>query len=102
MRREVTGMDARQALRPRRGRSARSSRSKPGAREPRSAAQGPDDRSQTFLVTFWGVCQKVTRCKSGKVIERHLGKWISSRIQKPKLQTSNFKLQSPDLRTAFR
>ncbi|AVD89791.1 hypothetical protein C4Q26_22750 [Pseudomonas sp. SWI44] len=95
MRREVTGMDARQALRPRRGRSARSSRSKSGAREPRSAAQGPDDRSQTFLVTFWGACQKVTRCKSGKVIERHLGKWISSRIQKPKLR-------STDLRAAFR
>ncbi|MPT02057.1 MAG: hypothetical protein E2581_26780 [Pseudomonas sp.] len=40
MRREVTGMDARQALRPRRGRSARPSRSKPYARPTDVASSG--------------------------------------------------------------
>ncbi|WP_218567564.1 hypothetical protein, partial [Pseudomonas sp. p106] len=36
-----------------------------------------------FLVTFWGVCQKVTRRKGGKVSERRHRKWICPHESKP-------------------
>ncbi|MBP2263357.1 hypothetical protein J3B00_004162 [Pseudomonas sp. BP8] len=52
LRREVEAMDGRKALRPRRGRTARSSRSKTGAREPRSAAEGPDAGASGFWLLF--------------------------------------------------
>ncbi|MDR6715103.1 hypothetical protein J2W83_004743 [Pseudomonas hunanensis] len=49
--REVEAMDGRKALRPRMGRTARSSRSKTGAREP-GAQRRAGCRSRRFLVTF--------------------------------------------------
>ncbi|MBP2260917.1 hypothetical protein J3B00_001722 [Pseudomonas sp. BP8] len=50
--REVEAMDGRKALRPRMGRTARSSRSKTGAREP-VAKRRAGCRSRRFLVTFF-------------------------------------------------
>ena len=38
---------------------------------------------QPFLVTFWGVCQKVTRRKGGKVSERRHSQWICSPSSEP-------------------
>ncbi|MDR6712908.1 hypothetical protein J2W83_002510 [Pseudomonas hunanensis] len=52
LRREVEAMDGRKALRPRMGRTARSSRSKTGAREP-AAKRRAGCRSKRFLVTFF-------------------------------------------------
>ncbi|MBP2260490.1 hypothetical protein J3B00_001295 [Pseudomonas sp. BP8] len=52
LRREVEAMDGRKALRPRMGRTARSSRSKTGAREP-VAQRRAGCRSRRFLVTFF-------------------------------------------------
>ena len=52
LRREVEAMDGRKALRPRMGRTARSSRSKTGARGP-VAQRRAGCRSRRFLVTFF-------------------------------------------------
>ncbi|MBP2261392.1 hypothetical protein J3B00_002197 [Pseudomonas sp. BP8] len=52
LRREVEAMDGRKALRPRMGRTARSSRSKTGARGP-VAQRRAGCRSKRFLVTFF-------------------------------------------------
>ena len=35
------------------------------------------------MVTFWGVCQKVTRRKGGKVSERRHSQWICSPSSEP-------------------
>ncbi|WP_312152683.1 hypothetical protein, partial [Pseudomonas sp.] len=51
---------------------------------------GPDGGAQPFLVTFWGVCQKVTRRKGGKVIQRLHRKWIYT----PHLKTHHNKPQN--------
>jgi len=52
LRREVTGMDARQALRPRMGRSARSSREQGRSEGTRSKAEGRMNGASIFWFLF--------------------------------------------------
>ncbi|PTU50212.1 hypothetical protein DBB42_21460 [Pseudomonas plecoglossicida] len=88
LRREVTGMDARQALRPhgwglqRVLPGARPARGNPGAQR-RGRMMG----AQRFLVTFCRVWQKVTRRKGEKVSMRRHRKWTMC-----ELKTSTFPL----------
>ena len=56
-------MDGRQALRARMARSARSFREQCRSEETPEGSAGVVCESLAFLVTFWGVCQKVTRRK---------------------------------------